>query len=361
MRPEGVLYRSARNRLVARLGDVRGYVDDLLEIVRRLVEVKEVPSARTLQTIGTLLNRLISEQVPPIQQALRDSDELDAIASGAVGRLVGAITEARIAADLIDGLPGDPPLATVQSSARATVTALEKVDACVTDLIIAWEVRDRLHELAVGRALDFKAEYATRIPSHEKREEILDDLAEGRLYLDEGVVDVAAEKIWRRSSSRTYRALTYLSPLFFAALGALVLWGLSLTDVDSALEEPGDLLGPYLLVLLGMGAHLLIENVKQTQVKQAQVIAIGGFLDWLHLRWVALGASFIPVLATVIFLRLEGVSPDSAMFLFAGYSIDSIAGLALTRFGTSVKSGVATVTAFAGRPGGSTTTGTGTP
>jgi hypothetical protein len=115
-------------------------------------------------------------------------------------------------------------------------------------------------------------------------------------------------------------------------------------DDSVGLKSSGDNLNAYLLVLLGMVAHLLIENLKQFQANTTPV-AIGAFLDWLHLRWVAIAYSFVPVVVTVVGLLVTvGFDGDKALlYFFAGYSIDSVAGVFLTRFGTAAASGVAKV------------------
>ncbi len=50
--------------------------------------------------------------------------------------------------------------------------------------------------------------------------------------------------------------------------------------------------------------------------------------------------SFVPVIVVVIGLRVSGVGDDDAdlgLYIAAGYSVDSIAGLFLTRFDTGAK------------------------
>jgi hypothetical protein len=106
-------------------------------------------------------------------------------------------------------------------------------------------------------------------------------------------------------------------------------------------------------VLLGVVAHLLVENVKLSQARETPILAIGALVDWLHLRWAAIGGTFFAILVTVLGLRLtldeetlEEGWETTLLFFFAGYSVDSVAGIFLTRFGTSAKGGVASVVAL---------------
>ena len=95
-----------------------------------------------------------------------------------------------------------------------------------------------------------------------------------------------------------------------------------------------------------------MENVKLSQARETPILAIGEFVDWLHLRWAGIGGTFFAILVTVLGLRLTldeetlaGGWETTLLFFFAGYSVDSVAGIFLTRFGTAAKGGVAAVTA----------------
>jgi hypothetical protein len=118
--------------------------------------------------------------------------------------------------------------------------------------------------------------------------------------------------------------------------------GLKLPDRAVAGLTAPELLGAYLLVLAGAVLHLVVENVKQGQSGNVPILAIGDGLECLHLRWAGLGLSFLPVLVTVIGLRILGAGNDPdelTVYVFAGYSVDSVSGLFLTRFDASGRRG----------------------
>jgi hypothetical protein len=66
---------------------------------------------------------------------------------------------------------------------------------------------------------------------------------------------------------------------------------------------------------------------------------VSSWLDWLHLRWASIALSFFPVIVTVLGLRLTHHTGWPTVF-FAGYGVDSVAGLFLTRFDAAATKGV---------------------
>jgi hypothetical protein len=227
------------------------------------------------------------------------------------------------------------------------------------ELVVPMRLNDRLAHYRVGKPLRFDQEFDHDLPDAAARQQLLERLTAqaGRIS---GIIDADAGLVYKISPNKTYRVLTYLSPLIFTVAGGLFLWLIASLDdwgigIDDSwgLNNLGQLMTAYLLVLAGTVVHLLVESAKQQQVGTVAILPITDGLDWLHLRWAGLGLTFVWLVAVVIALRVLGVETsgdDLALYVAAGYSLDSVAGLFLTRFSASMGVGLKTLT---GRVSGS--------
>ncbi len=224
------------------------------------------------------------------------------------------------------------------------VDLLEQIRFDAAYQTIPHRLGEHLVGIRVGKALDFDDTFKNEIPDAKRRALMLSYLAP-YAWRQGGMVDTANAVVYKISRSLWWRLASYLSPLFFAGLsiGALVFvanldnMGL-VDDLDSRISDSSALIGAFFLVLAGSIIHLIAENIKQLQAGQVRVLAIGDTLEWLHLRWAGIALTFIPILVVVFGMRLAGVDDNHdevALYLFAGYSVDSLAGLFLTRFDTA--------------------------
>jgi len=248
-----------------------------------------------------------------------------------------------------------PAAASWRRCDRARTNHLDKAYDAILELVVPYYVRRQLHSLGVGSALLLATVYShnrLRLPPLERRRELVTWLESQRTELAEGIVDVAHERIWRKSSNAFARGVSYTAPVVFALLGGVIAWIATLLALPAGLhlDEFREVLTAYVLVLAGVVLHLIVENVKQFQSQAVPIVAIGHLLDWLHLRWAAIAWTFFLVLVTVVGLRasLDIEAEDNLLYLLAGYSIDSVAGIFLTRFGTAAASGVSRLHALVG-------------
>ncbi len=247
-----------------------------------------------------------------------------------------------------DGLPELEniwPKIETPPNAAAVTAAIKASSEMLNDLIfhcsmvtMPTEVKRELDALRVGKPLDFHQTFAAQLPDAEKRKQLLGRLKYSRIC---GWVDTASGLIYRLPQSPAARAFTCLAPFLVALLVGVGLWGFGFVSLPSdwdALESGGQLLGAYGLVLAGAVFHLAIENLKQEQIGSAQIGAISDGIYWLNLRWLGLSLTVFWVLVVTIGLRLSGMGSggeELALYFFAGYSLDSVAGLVLTRFVSS--------------------------
>jgi hypothetical protein len=243
-------------------------------------------------------------------------------------------------------LPPDNGTATRALAAEATVAEL---NYAAVKFCAVGELDDALCGIHTGKSVNLDDCFSSSLPSASDRNQLIAHLKGVERDIT-GVIDEKNRLAYRTPPTLLLRFLACLSPLlFFLAGGGLLFliskfdkWGL-ISAKNWPLGDSGAVVGAYLLVSAGAIMHLTVENVKQLQSKQVPILAIGDLLTWLELRWAGLGWTFVAMVITVIALRYAGVTSDAReipVWLAAGYSVDSIAGLVLTRFDTAATAGL---------------------
>lgn len=278
-----------------------------------------------------LSDREVKQQRIALQQLLDRECELCDFGDDAWAIVDGLLELERI----WRGVPAPTYTATVSLPIKTLRDALDKLVFHCSMITVPIEVRRGLDLLRVGKPLDFNQTFAAQLPNAEQRKQLLARLKHMKIC---GWVDTTSGYIYKLPQSSTARAFACAAPFLTALLVAAGLFGfgfLEVPDWDDALQYGGELLAAYGLVLAGAVFHLAIENVKQEQIGSAQIGAISDTIYWLNLRWPGLSLTVFWVLVVTIGLRVSGVDSngeDIALYFFAGYSLDSVAGLVLTRF-----------------------------
>lgn len=345
---ENPIYVGARQQLIGHLEITRAHVAELLSAVGDLTAATVIPTAAALGPIGALLDEIVG-LLPQMDAALAQSNQLYRNAAEPIDRLRHSIEKARASADPIDGSSRPSSVPVMRVAAQNTSVSLTAAQRAIRDLLLAYQLKTQLHGLRVGQSVDFAAAFASELPTVDERVALLTEYSRNSRYFDEAVFDSPDQRVWRKSGSAVIRALTCLAVPVFAVLLGGVLAAVSPLPLGKwQLDDTGDLLAAYGLVLAGVLANLVVENIKQSQSQSVPIIAIGATIDWLHLRWAGLLWSFAPVLIVVIGLLMSGTKVDgdeALVFFFGGYSVDSVAGTFLTRFGTAANAGRAKVQA----------------
>ena len=250
----------------------------------------------------------------------------------------------------------------------AAPTAASNADSCRVnnpiargDLAeIAWHaavvtiparVAQHLKQLRVGGQLKFDDSFADELPDRAERTRMLQYLKAHPSAVS-GIVDVDGGVIYAasRSSRRRMGSIVLL-------LG-LILLGVVIIRVATAGIPPfiavdwlfpsdrfADLVGAYVLLFVGAALHIVTEAIKQQQRSGAgSFLALDDWVLWLHVREVSNAVSIMSLWAVVFLLAVAYPSGiDRLSALFAGYSLDSVLGLAITRFDTFASSRVSDV------------------
>jgi hypothetical protein len=340
---------TGRDKLFTRISRVRVSAQSLLGSLEKLGDAaKRGGGGRTMLSVAesglrdamtrwqaAIDTAELGTQCTELETQLNGDEDLHKYAEAAWAALAGA-------SELLDRWPegGKPcegcldPAAIVLTVEEST-TILRRIVYECSKVTVIDEVKERLLTLRVGKALDFHAVFKTKLPDLAQRKGLLEELKNQKFG---GWVEVSTGLIYRLPGTRLGIVLACFAPLLFGLLAGAGLYGFSSLDLPSSWDKLGDgwaLLGVYGLVMLGVAAQLLVENVKQSLTGSVKILAITDTTYWLALRWVGLSQTVIAAVIVTIGLRLTNVHGSDeglALCIAAGYSVDSVAGVFLTRF-----------------------------
>jgi hypothetical protein len=234
------------------------------------------------------------------------------------------------------------PTATIEVA--STLETISELNYATVEFCAITEVNAALAGIRSGKSLGLDAQFSALLSSSSDRDRLFAYLERSEQRI-EGIIDAKSRLAYRTPPTPALRLLACVSPLLFFTIGGGLLllvsrfdnWGFG-PGAKWPLTHGSQLLGAYLLLAGGAVGHLLVENAKLLQSKQVPILAIGDLLTWLELRWAGLAWTFLIMVVSVIGLRYAGVSSNAReipVWLASGYSLDSIAGLVLTRFDTA--------------------------
>ncbi|HZK15222.1 MAG TPA: hypothetical protein VFC52_01370 [Solirubrobacterales bacterium] len=339
---------TGRDRLFTRISRVRVTAQSLLASLQKLSAAAQQTGGQTGSSVAeSALRKAVTRwqaaidtadletQCKELEAELNGGEDLHAYAEAAWAALDGA-------SRLLDRWPekGKPcegclDPAAIAADAEESTAILRRIVYECSKVTVIDEIKERLTTLRVGKALDFHTLFKATLPNLAQRKALLEELKDRKFG---GWVEVSTGLIYRLPGSRMGMVLACIAPLLAGLLAGAALYGFSSLDLPpdwGELRNGGLLLGVYGLVMLGVVAQLLIENVKQSLSGSVRILAITDTTYWLALRWVGLSQTVIAAVIVTIGLRLakvEGSGEGLALCIAAGYSVDSVAGIFLTRF-----------------------------
>ena len=246
---------------------------------------------------------------------------------------------------LLGSLDWEPE--TAESTVRAGLTAargyVHEIEWHAGLITVPPRVKQHLAGLRVGNKLRFDATFADELSDPVQRRQMLAYLRDHPVFAD-GVVDVEHGLILRASPALRRRLVSYVGLPLFAILGGVTylyvitrgipLVGLSFSDVTGlGPTRFGDLLSAYVLLAAGQIAHIVVEAVKQQQRGEDSFRAIDDWMLWIHVREMSILVSILALWLTLFGLAEAFPNGINGVTAFtAGYSIDSILGVFITRF-----------------------------
>jgi hypothetical protein len=212
-------------------------------------------------------------------------------------------------------------------------------------LSLSARMNDTLENLRIGQPLDWEFVFGGELPKDPKlRSRLLEELAQEGGVLNGAVVDCKQGVIYKVAQSREeQRRSAYKLVAIVVLAGALVPlileWFSTLTNQLpfnwTALPR---LYMLYVVVFLGAGAHVAIDAVKVARAQtRPDFKAMNDWVLWLHVHYISVLWGLVWVLLGYILLIFAMPKLELPSAFFAGYSIDSITGLFLARFETTVK------------------------
>ncbi|HWB87310.1 MAG TPA: hypothetical protein VG675_24420 [Bryobacteraceae bacterium] len=227
------------------------------------------------------------------------------------------------------------------------------------ELTLSPRINETLENLRVGQPLDFEFEFGDELPvGAELRKRLLLELAQEAKAIQNGVIDVSQEVIYKAAASRNAQRRSVFELVALIVCGGLVIPLLVMPWIFQIMQQPDGRIWNisanlhfvvnYVLIFIGSGIHLLIEAVKSQRAESKPSFqAMNDWVLWLHVREMPVfwGIVYIWIGYVLLSAGIPGLSPQTAFF--AGYSIDSITEVFLDRFQTAAKAQAAALTAMA--------------
>jgi hypothetical protein len=207
-------------------------------------------------------------------------------------------------------------------------------------LTVPRRVKLHMESLKPGYALDFHEEFDDEFCSKEQASELLRFLARHPAYL-QGIVDAENGRIFK-ADPKGMRWPSYFRIFGAAFLGGLITL-LAITIFKGELKLPvmdtllymSQYALPFILILGGAVAHIIVGAVKESQSETKHPLkAVDDWLLWVHIKETLIlrGIAVICIGFGVIVVTFAPT--ETLTYFIAGYSVDSIGDILVNKFDT---------------------------
>lgn len=214
----------------------------------------------------------------------------------------------------------------------------EIIFTCLSNTLTP-DINDRLPNLEIGQPLDVEFVYGDDFPRNPNlRKRLVLGVAQEQAVIPSGIFDADSGLIYRIAPTPKERRKSVWHTAGLIVVGSLLavaaaFAGLWLPSWPIQPSQWSKLLSNYVFLFIGAGGHLLIDALKQKRAQtKPSFAAMDDWLLWVHVREK-------PVLYSILwadlgFILLTAMIPDLDWrgAFAAGYSIDSITDLFLSRF-----------------------------
>ncbi|MGD0801812.1 MAG: hypothetical protein ABR906_10895 [Terracidiphilus sp.] len=243
---------------------------------------------------------------------------------------------------------GKEPLDRLAEHARETLKVLDAIIFTCACQTIPNELDNYLKNYRIGKSLDFVATFKDQFADEASARAVLATLAQqsgavsGLIDLESAKVIKADQRGWRQAISVAW--IMAIAGAGFGLAAIAVHFGIWLRFGSGAWPVNPDqwaaLNGAYLLVLLGVLGHWVLDRVKQNRAG-AEVTPLAEWLMWIHINEVPITIRIATVWLIVLlgvafgtFDLAKGVEPT--LYFTAGYFVDSTFDALVGRFNTFV-------------------------
>jgi hypothetical protein len=281
--------------------------------------------------------RVVDARLNDLRDLFRDIPHLYDAAGDEIAQMANLWNEA-VAAAPKSGASADDCRAN-DPAARDALSDIAWHAALVT---VPQRVAQHLRMLRVGGQLKFADSFSDELPDAADCVRMLQYLKAHPTSVS-GIVDVERGVIYAASPStrRRFLSIVMLAGLFLAGIGVI---GVATQGLDRFIKSDwlfptnrfADLVGAYVLLFVGALIHVVIDAIKQQQRSgPGAFIALDDWFMWIHVREVSNAVSIVSLWVVIFLLAVAYPFPpgiDRLSALFAGYSLDSVLGIAITRF-----------------------------
>lgn len=347
---------SGRSKLFVQMSKIRNEAGELLRVLAKLEKAAAPESGGGKPKLArSVLSQAITDAGKALDSAdpaalgrevaslLKGDEDLSAYADDAWATAGGLSTLIRLWPR-----DRDAEAAAVIASTRECAEILKDISFHSTKVTIRRDLERELESMHVGKTLDFDYAFASQLRDRAERTKVLAYLKHMKFG---GWVDTTGGTVYKLPPGGWLRFLACIAPFLTAVLAAGALYGFAAAFNVAKFGNGEELLLIFGLVLAGTVSHLGVENLKQSLTGSVPILALSDGVYWLSLRWLGLVKTVAITLLVTVGLRLSGVEPSGeglTICLAVGYSLDSVAGIFLTRFAGTMEGGATSLSKLLG-------------
>lgn len=241
----------------------------------------------------------------------------------------------------------DESLSALVKRAQASITILDSVIFTCACQTIPNELDNYLENYRIGTCLDFVATFKDQLPNEESTRAVLAALAPQRIAVS-GLIDLRNAQVIK-ADQRVWRQVVSVAAVVAAAAAGFILILIAVHlgtwfHFKVALKQSQwtALNGAYLLVLVGVLFHWVLDRVKQNR-SGTDVTPFSEWLLWIHVNEVSIVVRIVTVWLMVglaVGFRVFDLTDSGQPFTYftAGYFMDSTFDALIGRFNTFISS-----------------------
>jgi hypothetical protein len=327
-----------------------------LRIRQRVADAMKLAAAANAAAIASAFREAREVIVDELGQATARADSIDQLQNVDPG------TEAWYAREIIQvnnawddmsrlweaPLTGQETPAALLAKGRRSLAVLDDMIILCARQTIPDELSNYLGNYRIGTCLDFLSTFKDQLPDEASTRLVLESLAPQSVLVP-GLIDVRNAMVIKADRRPSRQMLSVAIVLLTVAIGFALAgvaanlghWtALNLTGWALKPSEWATLNGAYLMVLLGVLAHWVLDRVKQNRAG-SDITPFSEWLMWIHVNEVPITVRIMSVwlmIALGIAFKMFDISTAAqpVTFFTAGYFMDSTFDALIGRFNTFI-------------------------
>jgi hypothetical protein len=297
--------------------------------------------------------KVIRDELGQARARAASIDQLRTVDPGTEAWYAREIVQVRNAWDDLERIwappfTGQEGTADLMAKGQQSLAVLDNLVILCARQTIPDELSNYLSNYRIGTCLDFLGTFKDQLPDEASTRLVLESLAPQSVLVP-GLIDVRNAKVIKADMRPWRQILSVGIVLVTAALGFVLAgiatnlgqWpALGVKGWELKPSEWGTLNGGYLMVLLGVIGHWVLDRVKQNRAG-SDVTPFSEWLLWIHVNEVPITVRIMSVwllMALGIAFKMFDVSTAllPVTFFTAGYFMDSTFDALIGRFNTFI-------------------------